>query len=227
MLFDLRSRGRRRTVRAVYGGLAVLMFVGLVLFGVGAGNGLGGLLNAFTGNGSSGAQKQVISAQEQQAIQQTNQNPNDPAAWAALVSARWTSANEGADYNTTNNTFTTAGKQELTRLTEAWERYAALTKNADPTTAVLAARAYASLGQFAGAANAWQAEALGTPSQPKGFMCLAASAYAAGQTRKGDLASASALALLPKGTTKTETKTELTAAKTSKSTAQQFVQQAC
>ena len=48
MLFDLRSRGRRRAVRVIYVGLAVLMFGGLVLFGVGAGNGLGGLLNAFT-----------------------------------------------------------------------------------------------------------------------------------------------------------------------------------
>jgi len=55
MLFDLRGRGRRRTVQVVYLGLAVLMFVGLVLFGVGAGNGFGGLLNAFTGNGSGSA----------------------------------------------------------------------------------------------------------------------------------------------------------------------------
>jgi hypothetical protein len=53
MLFDLRSRGRRRTVQAVYLTLAILMGGGLVLFGVGAGNGIGGLLNAFTGNSSS------------------------------------------------------------------------------------------------------------------------------------------------------------------------------
>ena len=31
MLFDLRGRGRRRTVRVIYTGLAVLMGVGLVL----------------------------------------------------------------------------------------------------------------------------------------------------------------------------------------------------
>ena len=44
MLFDLRSRGRRRTVQAVYLGLAIILGGGLVLFGVGAGNGFGGLL---------------------------------------------------------------------------------------------------------------------------------------------------------------------------------------
>ena len=60
MLFDLRSRGRRRTVQVIYLGLAMLMLFGLVLFGVGAGNGFGGLLNAFT-NGSSNGQTQVVS----------------------------------------------------------------------------------------------------------------------------------------------------------------------
>jgi hypothetical protein len=44
MLFDLRSRGRRRTVQAVYLGLAVLMGGGLILFGVGTGSGIGVLL---------------------------------------------------------------------------------------------------------------------------------------------------------------------------------------
>ena len=71
MLFDLRSRGRRRTVQAVYLGLALLMGGGLVLFGVGAGNGFGGILNAFTGNGSGGSQKQVISSAEKTALRQT------------------------------------------------------------------------------------------------------------------------------------------------------------
>ena len=46
MLFDLRGRGRRRTVRVIYIGLALLIGVGLVGFGVGGGFGGGGLLNA-------------------------------------------------------------------------------------------------------------------------------------------------------------------------------------
>ncbi|HZO76628.1 MAG TPA: hypothetical protein VFB39_01190, partial [Solirubrobacteraceae bacterium] len=52
MLFDLRARGRRRTVQTVYLGLAILIGAGLVLFGVGTGTGGGGLFGAFT-NGSS------------------------------------------------------------------------------------------------------------------------------------------------------------------------------
>ena len=88
MLFDLRSRGRRRTVQAVYLGLAVLMGGGLVLFGVGAGNGFGGILNAFTGGGSSGAQTQVVSQAEKNALAQTKLHPSDPAGWAALVQAK-------------------------------------------------------------------------------------------------------------------------------------------
>src|SRR5437588_4566634 len=99
MLFDLRSRGRRRTVQAVYLGLAVLMGGGLVLFGVGAGNGFGGILNAFTGSGSSGAQHQVVSQQEKAALRATRLNPSNAAAWVSLVEARWTSAGQGSNYS--------------------------------------------------------------------------------------------------------------------------------
>ena len=106
MLFDLRSRGRRRTVQGVYLGLAILMGGGLVLFGVGAGNGLGGLLNAFTGNGSSSGQKQVVSQQEKAALRQTRQSPSNPAGWAALVQARWTSAGQGNNFNTNTGDIT-------------------------------------------------------------------------------------------------------------------------
>ena len=84
----------------------------LVLFGVGAGNGFGGLLNAFTGNGSSSAQKQVVN-QQQQALQQVKLNPSDPAGWANLVQAAWTSAGQGANFDSTTGTFTAAGKREL------------------------------------------------------------------------------------------------------------------
>jgi predicted Zn-dependent protease len=225
MLFDLRSRGRRRTVQGVYLGLAILMGFGLVLFGVGAGNGFGGLLTAFTGQGSSGAQKQVVSQQEKDALRATQLNPNDPAAWASLVQARWTSAGEGNDYNSTTGVYTATGKQELTDATQAWKRYLALTKNPDPNVAILAARAYTALDRYAYAASAWEIEAAASPAQPKPYECLAVTAYAAGQTRKGDLATARALSLLAKGTARTQAQTLLQSAKTSTQTAQQTAQQ--
>jgi hypothetical protein len=198
MLFDLRSRGRRRTVQVVYLGLALLMGSGLVLFGVGSGNGLGGLLNGLTGNGSTSGQKQVVSQQEKTALQQTKLNPTDPAGWAALVQARWTSAGQGNDYNAATGTFTAVGKKELAATTQAWERYVMLIKHPDPNLAILASRAYSALGNYAGQAGAWEIETLANPNQAKGFECLAVSAYAAKQTRKGDLAAAKALALVPK-----------------------------
>ncbi len=220
MLFDLRSRGRRRTVQAVYLGLAIILGGGLVLFGVGAGNGLGGLLNAFNGGGSSSGQKSVVSQQEKDAIKATQLNPNNPQAWANLLQARWTSAGQGNDFNASTGQFTTAGKQELTRATQAWQKYLTLTKNPNPDLAVLAARAYAGLQNYAGEASAWDVETSANPSAVKGYECLAVSAYAAGQTRKGDLASAKALTLVPKAQ-QTLLKNQINAAKTDPTVAQQ------
>src|ERR1700753_629097 len=114
MLFDLRSRGRRRTVQGVYLFLAIILGGGLVLFGVGAGNGLGGLLNAFTGNGSGSNQSQVVSAQEKTAQKAVNADPNSAAAWAQLLQARWSTASS-SDYNQSTNTFTAAGQKKLTQ----------------------------------------------------------------------------------------------------------------
>jgi hypothetical protein len=224
MLFDLRSRGRRRTVQAVYLTLAILMGGGLVLFGVGAGNGFGGILNAFTGNGSSGAQKQVVSQEETAAIRQTKLQPNNPQSWANLLQARWTSAGQGTNYNASTGTFTASGRQELTGATQAWQRYQQLVKTPDPNLTILAARAHAALGNYAQAANAWETETIVSPTESKAFECLAVTAYAANQPRKGDLATTKALSLLPTAQQLT-IKQSLQQAKKTPSTAQQLAQQ--
>jgi hypothetical protein len=219
MLFDLRGRGRRRTVQGVYLTLAILMGGGLVLFGVGAGNGLGGLLNAFTGNGSGSNQNQVVSAQEQSALKGVKADPNSAAAWSALVQARWTAAGQTGNYNATTATFTASGKKKLAQTTQAWQRYLQLTKSPDPNLAVLAARAYAAQDDYAGAAGAWQVETAAAPTELKGFECLAVSAYAAKETRVGDLAMGKALTMVPKAE-QTTLKTQISAAKTTPSVAQ-------
>jgi hypothetical protein len=220
MLFDLRSRGRRRTVQGVYLFLAILLGGGLVLFGVGAGNGLGGLLNAFNGGGSSSGQKAVVSSQEQQAIKETQENPNNPQAWADLLQARWTSAGQGADYNSSTGQFTKSGLNELNLATQAWQQYLKLEKNPDPNLAILAARAYAGQQNYAGEASAWDIETSADPTAVKGFECLAVSAYAAGQTRKGDLAAAKAITMVPKAQ-QALLKNDINQAKTQPSVAQQ------
>jgi hypothetical protein len=198
MLFDLRGRGRRRTIQGIYLTLAILMGGGLVLFGVGTGVGGGGLLNALTGSGGGGAQKQVVSGAEKNALAATRQRPNDATAWSQLIQARWTSAGQGGNYDPATLSYTTSGKNELLQLTQAWQRYLKLTKKPDPSIAILGARAYAQLGDYAGAADAWEVQTVADPTAAKGYECLAASAYAAKQTRKGDLAAAKAISLVPK-----------------------------
>src|SRR5579862_2249584 len=217
MLFDLRGRGRRRTVQGVYLGLALLIGGGLVLFGVGTGTGGGGLLNGIGGSG--GNQSHVVSAQETSALTAAKKNPNSAAAWSQLVQARWTTATS-SDYNQATGTFTAAGRKELIRLTQAWQRYLTLTKSPDSNTAILAARAYSRLGNYSGQAGAWQAITLKDPSNSTAFQCLAVSAYAAKQNRLGDLAMAKALALAPKAQRAT-LKTQIAAAKTQPTIAQQ------
>jgi predicted Zn-dependent protease len=222
MLFDLRSKGRRRTVQAVYLGLAVVLGLGLVLFGVGAGNGFGGLLNAFSGNGSGSNQNAVVSSQEKAALKQVKANPNDPAGWSALVQARWTTAQQNGSVSSTGvATYTAAGKKKLAQTTQAWEKYVTLTKRPDPNLAVLAARAYAAQGNYAGAANSWEVETSIDPTAAKGYGCLAASAYAAKQTRKGDLAMAKAMDLVPKAQ-RALLKTQIQSAKTNPAVVQQL-----
>ncbi|MGI8714640.1 MAG: hypothetical protein ACR2NR_15980 [Solirubrobacteraceae bacterium] len=218
MLFDLRSRGRRRTVQVVYLGLAILFGAGLVLFGVGTGSG-GGLLNAFTGNGSGNSQSSAVSQAEKTALRQTKANPSSPAAWAALVNARWSTANQNSQQTTTGFLFNTKGKQELAGTTDAWQQYQKLTKAPNPDLAILAARAYAYQTQYAQSAATWQVEAKASPNEAKGYVCLALTAYAANQTRVGDLAKAKALSLSAKSIRKTLS-SELDQAKTTPSVAQ-------
>jgi hypothetical protein len=220
MLFDLRSRGRRRTVQAVYLFLAVLIGGGLVLFGVGAGNGLGGLLNGLTGNGSSSGQTAAVSQQEKSAIKATQTDPSNAQAWANLVEARWSNVrSSSADINASTGQFTTAGKKELAALGQDWQRYLQLVKQPDPNVAILAARAYQYVSNYSAAATAWEYVSAANPTEATAYECLAANAYAGGLTRKGDLASAKALSLVPK-VQQTLLKSRINQAKTDPTVAQ-------
>jgi hypothetical protein len=220
MLFDLRSRGRRRTVQAVYLGLAVVLGLGLVLFGVGAGNGIGGLLNAFKGGGSSSGQSAAVSQQEKAALKATQANPNSAAAWAALIQARWSTVrSSNADVNPNTGVFTTAGKKELSSLVNDYQRYKQLAKTVDPTVAILAARAGQYAGDYAASTTAWTDISNASPNEATAYECLAANAYAAGQSRTGDLASQKALSLVPQAQ-RTLLKSKLNSAKTDPTVAQ-------
>jgi hypothetical protein len=196
MLFDLRSRGRRRTVQGVYLGLAVLMGGGLVLFGVGNGNGIGGILNAFNGSGNGNAQTAFASKQEKAALRQTQLHPSDPTTWAALVRARYQDGQQGL--NTTTGTYSAGGQKALTGATQAWQRYLKLVKKPDSDLAVLAARAYDATGNFSSEASTWELVTAANPKVPTFYENLALAAWRAHETNIGDLASAKAVSLVPK-----------------------------
>src|SRR6202161_489473 len=119
MLFDLRSRGRRRTVQVIYLSLAILMGGGLVLFGVGTGVSGGGLLNAFGGCGGN-SQNQVINSAVRSAEKLVKVSPNSPSAWAQLVQAHWTAAGEGSNFDAATKSFTASGNKQLDEGRTAW-----------------------------------------------------------------------------------------------------------
>src|SRR6266480_3924548 len=106
MLFDLRGRGRRRTVQTIYVTLAILMGGGLVFFGIGGND--------------------VFSKQAAQAEKTLKVNGNDVAAWAVLARARFQQAGQGGNYDQQTSQFTDKGKTALQQSSAAWEHYLAL-----------------------------------------------------------------------------------------------------
>jgi hypothetical protein len=208
MLFDLRGRGRRRTVQGIYLMLAILMGGGLVLFGVGSGNGIGGLFDAFKSNG--GSPKTVISSQEKAADRRVRLHPNDAAAWANLAEIRFTTAKQNYDPNAQQ--FTAAGLKELRAASAAWKRYLALNpKSPDPNIARIMVQVYlpGALGNLDQAAAAQEIVATSDPKVAANWEQLAVIAGAGNQKRKADLATQKALALVDKSQ-RTQTRQTIT-----------------
>src|SRR5688572_11998115 len=118
MLFDLRGRGRRRTVQAIYLSLAILMGGGLVLFGIGSDQS-GGLFDAFSGeNSGGGSATESIDKQIDAQLAKTRANPKDAAAWAQLATLRVRRA--GIDGITQDGKYTDDAKKRLTLAANAW-----------------------------------------------------------------------------------------------------------
>ena len=203
MLFDLRGRGRRRTVQAIYLSLAVLMGGGLVLFGIG-GNTSGGLFDAINGNGGGGGGSSVDKV-AQQRIDTYNQrlqaNPGDQASWLGMTKVRFQLANTGENYNATQQAYTAKGLDQLRQADRAWTKYLALDPTKpDPSTANLMVQAYgqAGLKQYAKAVNALEV-VMDNRSDSSGLYAqLAVLAAGANQTRKSELAEQKAIDLAPK-----------------------------
>ena len=208
MLFDLRGRGRRRTVQVIYASLALLMGGGLVFFGVG-GTGVG-LFNQNT-NGGTGASSDSFKKRLDAAEKQVKLHPQSAAAWATLAQTRYDNAN--GNFDSTTGTFDKDGLVKLRTAARAWDRYIALNpKQVDAGLARKMTNAFASLNRPAEAVKAWEFVVDDQPSA-NAYANLAIAAYAANQTNKGDLASAEAIRRTPKDQ-RQQVKSQLTAAKT-------------
>jgi hypothetical protein len=196
MLFDLRGRGRRRTIKIVYITLALLMGGGLVLFGIGGGGAMqGGLVDAITGSGGGDVGTERFEERERAAVRATQTRPQDAAAWAELARVRVQAAGIGENFDPNTAQYTESGKAKLTSAADAWDKYLAMDpEKPDDGVAGLMVRAFDQTG-LNRPADAAKAQEIITEARPSAttYATLAIYAYQAGQTRKGDLARQQAL----------------------------------
>lgn len=204
MLFDLRGRGRRRTVQAIYLSLAILMGGGLVLFGIGSDQS-GGIVDAVVGEGGGNSSAtDTLNKRIEAALAKTEANPRDAAAWATLARLRYQRA--GLDGVKQDGTYTTKGKEKLSLAADAWEEHLALDpKQPDARVARLMVQAYSQSGlnELKNAVLAMQVvTAAEKPPSTNLYQQLAQLAYQAGDTRTGDLAAERAVDLAPQSSRK-------------------------
>ncbi|MBX5441123.1 MAG: hypothetical protein IRZ32_06300 [Solirubrobacteraceae bacterium] len=197
MLFDLRGRGRRRTIQVIYLTLAILMGGGLILFGIGGATS-GGLVDAITGGGGGGTtsfEDRVEEAREKVAA-----NPQDADALASLILARWALAQQEAseqDAETAEEAWAAPEVREQLNLADrAWQRYVALDPaeiNAGAAGAML--QVYSLLEAPEKAVRAAEALTEAQPNSYGPYTQLFQVALQAGQDRKAQLAYDRALEL--------------------------------
>jgi hypothetical protein len=199
MLFDLRGRGRRRTVQVIYLGLALIFLVGFVGFGVGVGGSGGGLLNALSeNNGSSSASFAGKVAAAQKLIKR---EPKSAKAWLALAEAQLHQSTEEAYTDPTTGQFTSKGKQFLEQVSRSWNTY--LTLEPHNPNSLMAQRMLTVYGEEGLNKPAEEVAALQIviPTKPPTaalYASLAEYSYKAHDAGQGDLASEKAVSLAPK-----------------------------
>lgn len=222
MLFDLRGRGRRRTVRVLYIGLAILIGVGLVGFGVGGGLGGGGIFNAASNNEGSGGASFASQIKKYEKL--TRRQPSNPAGWESLAKALLHEAG-GEGYTSSTGAVTSKGKELFRQASQAWTSYLAL--NPAKPNAELAQLIYRIYGEEglkepAKAVEALQIVVAARPESAAYYAQLAEFAYKAHNERVGDLASAKAVSLAP-ANERTRVKNELAEVKKYPNGGQTFV----
>ncbi len=197
MLFDLRGRGRRRTVRVIYTGLALLMGVGLVGFGIGGGFGGGGLFTAASHNEGAGGSSYASEITKYKKI--TAEQPSNVSAWESLLKAQLHEAGN-EPYETSAGVVTSQGKALYGQVAKTWTGYIALNPaKVSPELAKEMLRIYdeEGLNEPTQAVRILQLVVADEPSNASYYAQLAEYAYKAKNDRIGDLASEKAVSLAP------------------------------
>jgi hypothetical protein len=209
MLFDLRGRGRRRTIQVIYLFLAVIMAVGLIGFGIGGATNGGWIDSLFGGGGgSSSGSNDVFQKRVDANVAKLKVSPNDKAVLAALVSARYQLAQElAADPDKSKES-----DAQLDLAARTWDRYLAL--NPEPindSAARTAVNIFAVLNKPDKAAAAQEdvIDASGDAATYQQYATLFTYAFAANQTRKADLAYDKAIELAPSKDSKAAIKAQM------------------
>jgi hypothetical protein len=218
VLFDLQSPRRRRFIRVVFGGLALIFAISFVFLGVGTGGGGFSFSDLFGGGGGSSSTAfdgDIKDAQAKLAV-----NPNDTTTLATLVQLQYSAANSNTD---SNGAPTSDGVEHLREAADAWNKYVKATNgNISPTAAVYALNTFdllaridfsqartdtsttEALADVNAAVDDWksaaQAQQVLITKQPKkatsnSYATLAQYLYLAGDTKGGDQAAAQAKAI--------------------------------
>lgn len=200
MLFDVRSPGRRRTVRVVYFGIAIIFLLGFVGLGVGAG--LGGNLNIGEALNSGGSSGPSYTAKVSKAKKRVEREPTSQTAWAALVEAQLSQLTEST-YTVSSGGYTAQGKKALVHVEQSWEHYLGLAKSPSSSLAhrMVAPLSEEGVDNAAGEVQALQivfgAEAPTGEDAFAEYVTLAQYAYQAKQEDIAKLAAEKALAIAP------------------------------
>jgi hypothetical protein len=206
MIFDLRGK-RKRVVQVVYAGLAVLFAISFIGFGVGSGNGVGGIFDQLFGSGSSSP---ATDPQLQEEIDSANStlatNPKDEHALVQLAEASYLAGNSK---QTGTGSISADAAPLFDQARSAWERYLALDPK-KPNDSVASEMLGLYQTQFAAAVQssspdipglrrllngAVKTAAIVAAAQPSAssYGNLAQLAYLAGDTKQGDQAARQAL----------------------------------
>lgn len=203
MLFDLTGRGRRKTVKIIYSGLAAIFLLGFVGFGVGSVGGGGGGLAEIFGEGKSGGSIDY-SSQVKKAKALTVTQPNNAAAWSGLIHYTMLQAGTGDNYvrSGTEEGFGPKAKPLLLQVQTAWQHYLKLTHDPYPERADEVLRVYTTAGGLSDPPEVLKLLKIKIASEPPSATLqyqLAAAAYAANKVAEGDRAAKLAVKLAPAG----------------------------